>query len=203
MVPACAISILAGSTSDRLLISLQEILSAASNEFGTHSKHLRPSERQRVFLILEGVIERLEYPTPVLRGEFHDLLAKAKLAEPELASTLKQLLISGTVGYPRHVYQDALQSIEAKSPTRSSARTLYETKLINLGMISPQRLEENEHFLSKLASLAGDLPEGQEKKTLLFSLQSALQRLEVVEKRIELLFRESSGDRVSFSQTRQ
>lgn len=112
---------------------------------------LTSAELARFKEIMSGALQSDTYLTTTIRQEFWALMDKlGPYSESDLA-TLKDMMTGPTLTYMRYFFTDALTALETGQPYKSAERQQYEKRLIDLGVMTQYRLNQNESLMQSIA----------------------------------------------------
>jgi hypothetical protein len=111
---------------------------------------LSPSDRRRVDQLIDEVIRDPTHVRPSLMPEFWEILDKIGPMSPAEVRTLRSAA-GQRRAYFRLVLEDAIESYSSRRVIASERRQEAERRMITLGIVTPQRIEEDRAFVTKVA----------------------------------------------------
>ncbi|MDO8137341.1 MAG: hypothetical protein Q6354_06830 [Candidatus Brocadiales bacterium] len=149
---------------------------------------LGPGERERITQILNQVSKKSNMPNREVHSEFWAILGKRGNWSDKEIETLKDSLVGVSLIYMKYYWEDALSALEKRAPEKSSKRARYEERLLELRVLSPEIIKQNEENIAKIAYGQPLTTEGREYIITRQGIDLVLTSLTSASERVEKLF---------------
>lgn len=151
------------------------------------SARLSEQQMARFQEILRGVLGDPNFLTPAIHQEFRQILQKMGGSPAELQN-LREKMTGLVTTYQPRFWKDVLVSLQTGRPHKSRQRDEYEKSMIAKGLISTERVTNNDALLVKIAVRERVSRDGQQ---ILFDeekVQDILKSIEETARRVDVLF---------------
>ncbi|MFQ5863517.1 MAG: hypothetical protein ACE5IC_10415 [Candidatus Brocadiales bacterium] len=112
---------------------------------------LTEDDKARILEIIAQVSKKKGMPTREMHREFWIIWEKLKSWPEADIHDLRDWLVGPYLFYPKYVWEDALRSLQASAPQRSTDRAKYEKRLLALGIITKEDIQKNDDMISRIA----------------------------------------------------
>jgi hypothetical protein len=151
------------------------------------SAQLTDQQARRFQEIIKGAMSNPSYLTPSVRQEFREMLTKMG-GTPEQIQHLREKMTGLVTTYQPLFWQDALIAFQTGKPHKSQRREDYEKRIIAKGLVSTERINNNNILMSKIAARESLPWQGQQVVLDEDAIRGILDNVQETAARIDRLF---------------
>lgn len=145
-------------------------------------------DRERVMQILQQVSKKADMPTQEAHAEFWAIWGRKQNWSDKDIEDLKDKLVGVSLIYMKYFWEDALAALESGKPEKNPTRARYEERLLELGVLTQEKVKENEENIMKIAFREPLVSEGRGYVVTKQGIEYVLSSLNAAAERVSRLF---------------